>query len=245
MYENIGRILFNRKNEAFKIIGVVDDEFYLIEFQDEFKHVRKMRRDKLSLRSVANPFHRGTSGIGYIGIGPYSSTGLGKEAYAVWCKIFQRVGNTKVPKLHTYVDCSVNVVWDCFQNFAEWFYTNPYYQPGWHVDKDMAIIGNRVYGPETCCFLPRELNGFQTSRIAKDTGLPRRVHKNYNKYYFIIAIDGKNELHCGYTNPEDASIGYQAAKIEEAKRLAIRYEGKVDPRVIYNLNNFRVVDNAS
>lgn len=245
MHENIGKLFFNRKNEAFKIIEVVDSNTYLIEFQDEFKHIRKMRKDKLSSKSIANPFYRGTYGVGYIGIGPYSSTGFGKEAYAVWSKIFQRIGNTEVPKLHTYLDCSVDEVWHCFQNFAEWFYTNPYYQPGWHVDKDMAIIGNRVYGPEACCFLPRELNGFQVSRIAKETGLPRGVHKAYNKFCYCITLNGKNEWHCGYTNPEDASADYQTAKLKEAKRLALKYEGKIDPRVIYNLNNLRVIDNAS
>lgn len=240
----IGKEFQNKRGETFKVIEDIDNKFYLIEFQDEFKFRRTVRKTERSFSVVVNPYIKTYNGVGYIGDGPYGPRSTGKEAFAVWRQIWMRVGNTEIPKLHTYVDCSVDKAWYNFQDFAEWFYSNPYYRQGWHLDKDMAIFGNRIYGPETCCFLPRELNGFQTSRVAKSSGLPRGVHKTYHKYYYIIKIDGKNQMRCGYDSAEQAALDYQYAKSQEAKRLALKYEGTIDPRVIYNLNHLRVVENA-
>lgn len=241
----IGKLFKNNRNETFKILEDVDRKFYLIEFQDEFKFVRTLRKTEKSFGVVTNPYYRLFNGIGYIGVGDYQPRGNAKEAFIVWRQIYIRVGNTDIPRLHTYVNCSIDERWNSFQSFAEWFYNNPFYQKGWQLDKDMAVFGNRTYGPDTCCFLPRELNGFQTSRVAKSSGLPRGVHKTYHKYYYVIKINGKNKLHCGYDDPNKAALDYQEAKSQEAKRLAVKYEGKIDPRVIYNLNNLRVVENGS
>jgi hypothetical protein len=50
--------------------------------------------------------------------------------------------------------------WHNFQNFAEWFCKNycDASMDKWQLDKDIIVPGNRVYSPETCCFVPNAVN---------------------------------------------------------------------------------------
>lgn len=49
-----------------------------------------------------------------------------------------------------------------FSNFLKWFNGN--YIKGYALDKDILIKGNKVYSPETCCFVPYEINTLVTNR---------------------------------------------------------------------------------
>ena len=52
-----------------------------------------------------------------------------------------------------------------FQSFANWSVQQVGYGvPGYQLDKDLLVKGNKVYSPENCCFLPGEIN----SAITRD-----------------------------------------------------------------------------
>ena len=98
-------------------------------------------------------------GIGFIGVGNYKSrnkTGHTK-AYNAWAAMLQRCYDSKLHLRNpTYKECSVIEEWYNFQNFAGWFEKN--YIDGYQLDKDLLIKGNKIYSPETCCFVPKEIN---------------------------------------------------------------------------------------
>lgn len=56
----------------------------------------------------------------------------------------------------TYEGCTVCDEWLYFSNFKKWFDEN--YIEGFQLDKDIIIRGNKVYSPQTCCFVPKEIN---------------------------------------------------------------------------------------
>lgn len=71
----------------------------------------------------------------------------------------------------TYGGCSI--AWRTREEFIEWARTR--WLPETDLDKDLLVPGNRVYGPDTCCFIPRELNVL----IGKHSRIKRKDH--YNK----------------------------------------------------------------
>lgn len=97
--------------------------------------------------------------IGYLGIGKYNSCENGKETrcYQRWVSMIERCYSEKsLIKRPSYIDCSVAPEWHNFQNFAEWYYLH--YNNDYQLDKDILVKGNKIYSPDTCCFVPKEIN---------------------------------------------------------------------------------------
>lgn len=74
-------------------------------------------------------------------------------------------------KLHkresTYINCKVCDEWLNFQNFSEWFKNNYYEVEGqrMELDKDILNKGNKIYSPNTCIFVPHNINNLFTKMI--------------------------------------------------------------------------------
>ena len=151
-------------------------------------------------------------GVGYIGSGPHKaeiSKNRTKE-YATWQSMLQRCYD---PKHHiknpNYKGCSVVKEWHNFQVFAPWF--NEHYIDGYHLDKDIKVPGNKVYGPDTCTFVTQAENTVaahaptvvfrnpagervevhNVSAFARETGLNRSCLSALNT--------GKRKTHMGWT----------------------------------------------
>lgn len=97
-------------------------------------------------------------GVGYHGFGPYEVSVKGKltKQYTLWYDMLCRCYNTNLHKTKhsTYIDVEVCKEWHNFQVFAEWLGSN--YVEGWTLDKD--LLGGRVYSPDTCIYVPTEVN---------------------------------------------------------------------------------------
>lgn len=96
----------------------------------------------------------------------YKESGVKKifrtRAYILWMAILSRTSKTNA-RNSVRGNSAINGFTD-FQQFAEWCqgadgYLNKDNSGNyWHLDKDMYSIGNRVYSPETCIFIPASLN---------------------------------------------------------------------------------------
>lgn len=73
-------------------------------------------------------------------------------AHTKWLSMINRVGTRR-----EYSDVEVCDEWLIFNNFYSWF-ADQYYEDGWHLDKDLLSIGNRIYSPKTCIMIPPEIN---------------------------------------------------------------------------------------
>lgn len=199
---------------------------------------------QIKRRTLRNPNYPSVYGIGYIGVGDNIPTfgGKGTRAYFVWSGILERGHNEKFQeRLPAYKDCFVVNEWLNFQVFAEWFKSNwNIHMQGWHLDKDILIKGNKIYSPETCCFVPREINNLFIKNSSSKVNLPIGVFKKYNKFTSQISING-NIKHLGMFNtPEEAFQAYKEAKEQQIKEKADEWKGRIDTFVYQAMYNWRV-----
>jgi len=161
--------------------------------------------------------------------------------YRTWSNMLERCYDEKYTKKHpTYKKCTVCEEWRDLSGFKQWFDEN--YIDGWHLDKDILIKGNKVYSPNTCCFVPQEINKL----FEKSNGIrgiyPIGVRLNKKKNKFEAYISKKNKfISLGlYSNVNDAFLSYKKEKEEYIKELANKYKGQLPSNVYNVLINYEV-----
>ena len=113
------------------------------------------------------------------------------KIYRIWKGIIGRCYSEKVQRKNpTYKDVTVCKEWHNFQNFAEWYDENynPETMQGWQLDKDILFKCNKIYSPETCAFVPKEIN---ILFIKPKHNLPTGVTCRRNKFQVNIS---KNKI---------------------------------------------------
>ena len=79
--------------------------------------------------------------------------------YSRWESMLKRCYSKKFQESRqTYKGCTVCEGWLLFSNFRKWMVTQEW--EGNQLDKDLLKDGNKVYSPETCVFVSREVNIF-------------------------------------------------------------------------------------
>ena len=141
-------------------------------------------------------------------------------------------------KYPTYKNCTLDEKWYNFQIFAKWFENN--YILGHQLDKDILIKGNKIYSPETCCFVPQEINKLFTKSEKARGSLPIGVRKCNKRYKAIVKLNGK-QRHLGtFDTPEEAFNAYKIAKELHIKEVADRWKGQISDRTYYAMYNYQV-----
>lgn len=180
-------------------------------------------------------------------VGSYRLNGqqIKTRSYTIWHNIKTRcnVGGNYQNKRPTYKGCT-NYFSD-YQFFADWCQHQIGYMEVdvcgryWALDKDILNTTEYTgYSPETCCFVPIELNGLLQIQVSNQNSLPLGVIKRDRKTPFSaqINIDGKNK-HLGCFKSEyEAHKVWQSAKYDRICAMVVKYQGLVDKRVIDRLN---------
>lgn len=161
-------------------------------------------------------------------------------SYRAWQLMLGRCYNTKSKKQPTYEGCSVCNDWLRFSNFKKWFDEN--YVDGYALDKDILVKGNKVYSPETCCFVPAEINSIFTKRQNKRGFYPIGVFRNGEGFSSKVSMFGKTVRLGTYKTPEEAFAVYKQAKEAYIKEVARKYydEGKIARNVYDALMRYEV-----
>jgi hypothetical protein len=198
-----------------------------------YKHIKR--------GDIKNPFRKDKYGIGYIGSGEYKAKekGISLRVHNVWRDIIRRCYNEKRQVTHpTYIGCSICLEWQNFQNFAKWFEEN--YIPDYDLDKDLLIKGNKIYSPDTCCFIPHEINLLLVKRNAKRGKYLIGVHKD--KEYFVASYGLSGGVKCigRYLSELDAFNAYKKSKETHIKEIAEKWKNKISVKVHQTLINYQV-----
>lgn len=165
-----------------------------------------------------------------------------EDYYMAWRSMLERaLGDKYKKKYPTYKDCSVCEEWLTLSNFKKWF-EDPKngYRDGFHLDKDILIKGNKVYSPDTCCFVPHEINTMFSRKSSGD--LPVGVNRCGGLFTATVCINyRKHHLGC-YPTAEEAFNAYKDAKERHIKSIAEKYfqEGKITKKVYDALMKYEV-----
>lgn len=176
--------------------------------------------------------------------------------YIRWCAMLGRCYSKKYHERQpTYKGCTVCEEWKYFSNFREWME-----QRNWQdrdLDKDFLSEGNKIYGPDTCVFIPSKMNAFiiASSRakglypigvryMNKSKGM---INERAKPYRSVIRdqIGGRINLGC-YSTPEEAHQRYLVEKlkqcmdyIEEFKDEPLTIKGltRIYNKIQYHIDN--------
>lgn len=224
-----GEIYKNNNGEDFEIIEYINALNCTIRFMDVNKYVIKnVSYKRIELGKIKNPFALSVFGIGFYG---GDTKNKSKLSINRWRYLLARCYHTKTKeKRPTYNDVTVCEEWHNFQNFAKWFEENnePHMQD-WHLDKDILVKGNKIYSPETCCFVPHEINSLFNIQEVRRGSLPSSVTqiKNSMKYRSMIHIYGKT-FHLGvFCTSEEAFYAYKIVKEAHIKEVADLWRGQI------------------
>lgn len=203
--------------------------------------------DDIRKGQVQNPFHPTFYGIGYLGIGKYKTSvnNIGYKHAKAWIGLLERCYSIKFhEKYKTYIGCSVDENWHNFQNFAKWFEKNynPETMQGWHLDKDILVKGNKIYSPETCCFVPNEINVLFSLKYSKRGEYPIGVSliRRSNKYSAVIHKDGKSKRIGTFNTPKEAFQAYKTTKEAYIKEVADKWKDKISDKVYDAMINWEI-----
>ena len=94
---------------------------------------------------------------------------------------------------------------------------------GKQLDKDLLVLGNKQYNPQSCVFISKELNVFITGPRRSTPDLPVGVsfHKASGKFRATAGSLNGSTIHLGlYLTPEEAEKAYLEYKLKRAEVYA-------------------------
>lgn len=181
-------------------------------------------------------------GLGFVGNGNFNRRN-NRQAYDMWSSLIRRANSLRYKEdFNSYSKVIACEEWHNFQNFAEWFYNNYDFDKykGFELDKDILIKGNKVYSPETCCFVPKEINYLFTKRQNKRGDYPIGVTFKDNKFR-ATSTQNRKQIFLGYFDtPQEAFDAYKLSKEQYIKEVADKWRDLIDPRVYQAMYNYEV-----
>lgn len=220
-----------------------------VKFLDEFGAVIKTNIQAIRNGSVANPYHKSVYGVACYGE-PEDDWQTVKPLYNTWAGMIERVHDlVALEKRQSYKPCIIVESWYCFANFYSWAkYQIGWNNPRWQLDKDILVKGNKVYGPDTCCFVPSQINALFTKREAERGDLPigvTRYTTRQGKKRNVAIVSDPDVKHgrrrgCFGKSTEECFLWYKENKEQVIKNQANKYKDQIDPKIYAALLNYEV-----
>ena len=171
------------------------------------------------------------------------------KSYSVWKDMLMRCYYEKYQKKYpTYKDCYVCPEWLNYSNFKKWFNDNYYEIDGEQMalDKDILMKGNKAYSPNTCVFVPQNINKLFIKRNKARGKYPIGVYFNKDANKFIAQCNtfynGKRQYKSlgSYNTIEDAFKVYKQFKEADIKQMADYYKEKIPNKLYEAMYNYKV-----
>lgn len=162
----IGNTYTNKSGEQFSVERKIDDkgsrDRYLIRFIEtgNYQYAYRNRIASLNESDISKPIY---FNVGFAESPDKSPIETNCISFDTWMGMIQRCYSNS-PKNKAYKDVSVHEEWHNYYNFSLWFKENYPLKIQTSrklcLDKDLFAHSdvNKIYSPQTCCFLPTEIN---------------------------------------------------------------------------------------
>lgn len=183
-------------------------------------------------------------GVGYHGL---LYTNSNEESYNRWHWMMNRCYSDAIHELQLqYTGCSVCKEWWNYSNYKLWYDEHrtsiKAFGEAFEMDKDILIKGNKVYSPETVCFVPKIINSLFTNGRENRGDYPLGVYydKEKKKYVANMSFGGKNIKLGTFATVEGAFNKYKVYKEELIKKIAEQYKGKIEDKIYQAMMNWKI-----
>lgn len=238
MFDKIFRC---NNGDTLRIIKYLTYDEVTVQFENGFI-LNNISLGNIKKGYVKNPTHPSVEAIGYLGQGKYKCYDSGKATteYACWKNLLHRCYClTTSKKYSSYKGCTVDECWHNFQNFAKWFEHN--YKEGYELDKDILFKGNKVYSPETCCFVPSEINTLLITCKGVRGEYPIGVFRHSKNRFRVMLSTSRGRIDIGlYQSVEEAFQAYKVAKEKYIKEVADEYKDQIEPKIYQALISYNI-----
>lgn len=169
--------------------------------------------------------------------------------YDMWTNMLGRCRNEKWRNSFAYKDATISENFKSYTFFYEWCQSQigfgnkdekGYY---WQLDKDILVVGNKLYSEDTCCFVPRVINNACITKESCRGKYLLGVSQPKNGKRFVSQCnDGTKLRYLGYFDTEqEAFETYKTFKESYIKQLADEYKDQLDVRVYASLLSYTVL----
>jgi len=179
---------------------------------EQFPYVKPNAKSLAMRRPV---FGVGTNDAPYMTTVKTDRGRVGCPYYITWHNMLKRCCSDAYKKAKpTYSDCVLSPEWVSFMAFRAWMEKQDW--QGKQLDKDIIKPGNKIYGPEYCCFVSSALNKLLLDRRAKRGDYPQGVSRcpTTGKLVVIYSHGGKSHRLGYFDTPEAAHAAYVKRKRE-------------------------------
>lgn len=245
---SLGSVFDTENFGSYTVVKINHCNDILIQFHNT-GYLRKTSTREMSSGKIKDLLARTVKGVGFIGGDKYQTSYKRKgckrkptPAYTSWACRFKSC-YADYEGGHIYDGVTICDEWHNFQNFAKWYYEQvSLYGRGGVVDKDLLYLGNKVYGPNTCCYMPQAVN---TLFACKGSGISgAALHKVSGLWRAAVSV-GLSELtkdgirkakHLGcFKQKQDAVEAYVVAKTLHVREVVLKYQDRLAPELFYKL----------
>ncbi|ASZ75909.1 hypothetical protein TAFFO16_176 [Bacillus phage Taffo16] len=236
--DRVGETRISREGYIMECVAYNDANNIVVKFDNGYATSTSWQ--SFNMGTVKNPYHASVHGVGYMGVGKYTSkdeNGEYRASYKTWKNMLNRCYNNN----EAYTGCGVTSEWHNYQNFSEWYDKHYYYiGESLHLDKDILVKGNKLYSPYTCVFVPQIFNKCFTKRESCRGSYPIGITYKRGKFHVQITMKGST-THIGvFTSVDEAFTAYKRNKEQYIKELAHEYRDKIPTRLFEALMNYEV-----
>lgn len=212
----------------------------LVEHNTKHKYRMVVQSSNLRRGTLKDPYLPVIYGKGFMGSGEYRPSlrsGKNTRHYETWRGMLRRRYSAQHQiKNPTYSQCEVHEDWYNFQVFAKWFDEQPNKNTkGFALDKDLLVIGSKIYSQDTCSLVPQAVNNLLTDSRAARGYLPQGVSVNYKGWQVSVNINGTLKTFGTFCSIEKAFNVYKKVKEGNVKAVANKYKEDLHPQVYENL----------
>ena len=241
----VGKVYKSLNSGDFKILKYNDS--YNVEIQflktgyETTAHLATIKNG-----SIKDPYSPSICGVGIVGTKyPINVNGVPTKEYLLWHSMLKRCYSTTLKKKYpTYIDCECSENFKSYEYFYEWCHKQVGFgNDGFHLDKDLLIKGNKVYGESTCIFIPKEINQVLVKRDKKRGEHLIGVYWHKKGQAFVAQVNrnkGKQKYLGSFKTELEAFNAYKQAKESFIKEQANKWKDQIDIRAYEALMNYQV-----